>query len=86
MEGLDEFKTFFNENIWAAPDKHCSEHKHNSKINRHLKNHKNYIKSLLSFNDVSNLSLKKEWLEIHRAVSNNVHQDCWHVYRHENPK
>ena len=43
-------------------------------------------KSIMSFNDVSNLSLKKEWLEVHRAVSNDVHQDRWHVYRHENPQ
>ena len=72
--------------MWDLPNKHCGEHKHYSKIDRHLKSHINDMRSFSSSNYVSNLSLKKEWLEIHRAVSDNIHQDCWHVNRHENPQ
>ena len=29
------------------------------------------------------LGLKEEWLEVHGGVSNNVHEDGWHVHGHE---
>ena len=34
--------------------------------------------------ELINLSFKEEWLEVHGGVANNVHQDGWHVYGHEN--
>ena len=35
--------------MWDLPNKHCGEHKHNSKIDRHLKKQKNDMNKFSSF-------------------------------------